>query len=255
MKTIRRSLVFMIVLSTVIVIESCNQNASVEERNKASLLRAHAELFDKGNLNYADEVFTPDYAGQGPEWIKNYVKERREAFPDLQTSVEPIIAEGNLVAWLRTQTGTHRGNSGGYQPTGKKVTFKTIVFSRFTNDGQIAEEWGVSDVDEALSGAGGIDGVYEYLPPGKGQAVNRNGQFISLFGPADGKAPMTSQGGSYTFSGDSVKNTIAYSTDPKQIGSVFWWKVKSWSADTLTYDVMNEKGERTGGGRALRVSN
>ena len=98
-----------------------------------------------------------------------------------------------------------------------------------------------------------IDGVYEYLPPGKGQAVNRNGRFVYLFGSPDGKS-MTSQAGTYTISGDTVMNTITYCTDPGQVGTVYWWKVKSWSGDTVSYNTMNDKGEITGGGRATRVS-
>ena len=98
-----------------------------------------------------------------------------------------------------------------------------------------------------------IDGVYEYLAPGKGQSVNRNGRFVYLFGSPDGKS-MTSQAGTYIISGDTVKNTVTYSTDPKQIGFVYWWKVKSWSGDTVSYNTMNEKSEITGGGRAIRVS-
>ena len=98
-----------------------------------------------------------------------------------------------------------------------------------------------------------IDGVYEYLPPGKGQAVNRNGRFVYLFGSPDGTG-MSSHAGTYIISGDTVKNTITYSTDPKQIGVVYWWKVKSWAGDTVLYNTMNEKSEITGEGIAIRVS-
>ena len=98
-----------------------------------------------------------------------------------------------------------------------------------------------------------IDGVYEYLPPGKGQSVNRNGRFVYLFGSPDGKS-MTSQAGTYIISGDTVKNTITYCTDPGQVGAVYWWKVKSWSGDTISFNLMNDKSEITGGGRAIRVS-
>lgn len=238
----------------VIILASCDQKKGAEERNKASLLKTHEELFDKGNLNYADEVFTQDYAGQGPEWIKAYVKERREAFPDLQTSVEPMLADGNMVAWLRTQTGTHNKEYAGIRPTGKKATFRGVMITRYTEDGKIAEEWGASNVDEALQEASGIDGVYEYLPPLKGQSIVRNGQFVYLFGQADGNGQMISQAGTHTISGDTVKNTVTYCTDPKQIGSIYLWRVTSWSGDTVSVETMNEKGQQTGGARSVRVS-
>jgi ketosteroid isomerase-like protein len=98
-----------------------------------------------------------------------------------------------------------------------------------------------------------IDGVYEYLAPGKGMAVNRNGKFIYIYGGSNAKAPMTSNSGTYEFVGDSIKNTITYPSDPRQAGTVFWWKVKSWSGDTLNFVTMDERGRVTGNVKAVRV--
>lgn len=100
-----------------------------------------------------------------------------------------------------------------------------------------------------------VEGIFQYLPPIKGQAVNRNGQFVYLFGPADGKGPMISQAGYYELNDGVVKNTISHSTDPKQVGTAYFWRVKSLAGDTLTYETLTEKGEVNGGGRAVRVSN
>ena len=245
------------IMSLTILLSACNEGSKLTERNKASVLKSNDEMFIKGNLGYADEVISADYVvedyGKGPAYIKTFVKERREAFPDLEIKVEPLIAEGNMVAWLRTQSGTLKNNYWGYSPTGKKITWKEMVFTRYGEDGKIAEEWALSNALEMLQAANDIDGVYEYLPPGKGQSVNRNGRFVYLFGSPDGKG-MTSQAGTYTISGDTVKNTITCSTDPKLIGAVYWWKVKSWSGDTVSYNTMNDKSEITGGGRAIRVS-
>ena len=58
-----------------------------------------------------------------------------------------------------------------------------------------------------------------------------------------------------TISGDTIKNTITYCTDSKQIGTVYWWRVKSLSGDTLTFEIMNEKKQITGGGRGIKMSN
>ena len=52
------------------------------ERNKSSIIKANEELFNKGNLSFADEVFTSNYAGEGPELIKKFVGNIRTAFPD-----------------------------------------------------------------------------------------------------------------------------------------------------------------------------
>ena len=121
-----------------------------------------------------------------------------------------------------------------------------ILLSACNQESKVTERNNVSVIND-------IDGVYEYLPPGKGQAVNRNGRFVYLFGSPDGTG-MSSHAGTYILSGDTVKNTVTYSTDPKQIGVVYWWKVRSWSGDTVLYNTMNEKSEITGEGIAIRVS-
>jgi predicted ester cyclase len=245
------------IMSLTVLLAACNQGSKVSERNKASVVKSNDEMFIKGNLDYADVVISPDYVvqnyGKGPTYIKTFVKERREAFPDLEIKLEPVIADGNMVAWLRTQSGTHKNNYWGHAPTGKKITWKEMVFTRYTDDGKIVEEWALSNALEMLQAANDIDGVYEYLPPGKGQSVNKNGRFVYLFGSSDGKS-MISQAGTYIISGDTVKNTITYCTDPGQVGTVYLWKVKSWSGDTVSLNIMNDKGEITGGGKALRVS-
>ena len=120
------------------------------ERNKSSIIKANEELINKGNLSFADEVFTSDYAGEGPEYIKKYVGNMRTAFPDIQVSIDPIIAEDNMTAWRRTHTGTHQGEFMGFQPSGKKITWQTIVFSEYNEDGKVVKEWGVSDLFEVL---------------------------------------------------------------------------------------------------------
>lgn len=247
-----------VTMSLTILLSACNQESKVTERNKASVVKANNEMFTKGNLDYADEVISADYVvqdyGKGPAYIKTFVKERREAFPDLEIKVEPLIAEGSMVAWLRTQSGTHKNSYWGYSPTGKKITWKEMVFTRYTDDGKIVEEWALSNASEMLQAANDIDGVYEYLPPGKGQSIVRNGRFVYLFSVAGGKGAMASQAGTHVISGDTVKNTITYCTDPQEVGRSYWWKVKSWSGDTVFYNLMNTKGEITGEGKAIRVS-
>ncbi|MEO5601608.1 MAG: ester cyclase [Cyclobacteriaceae bacterium] len=254
MKTVRSNLVSMTILVIVIALQSCDQTLQKETKNKASLINANHELLNNGNLDFADEAFTADYSGRGPALIKEFVSDIRTAFPDLNVKVDPIIAEGDMVAWLRTSTGTQTGDYMGYKPTAKKITWKEMVFTRYTSDGKVAEEWSVSDMHERLQAATGVEGVFEYLPPLKGQSVIRNGHFVYLFGPADGKGPMISQAGTHTISGDTIKNTITYCTDPRQIGTVYWWRAKSWSGDTLTYETMNEKGQITGGGSGIKIT-
>ena len=91
----------------------------------------------------------------------------------------------------------------------------------------------------------------EYLPPLRGQSMARDGRFVFLFGPADESGPMTGEAGTYEISGDTVTNTVLYSTDPERIGLVYRWTTESMTADTVAYVVMNEAGEVTGRGRSV----
>jgi len=113
-------------------------------------------------------------------------------------------------------------------------------------------------VDEApLQGSTGPadwqEGVWEYLPPLQGQSIAREGRFVFLFGPADESGPMTGEAGTYELAGDTVKNTVRFSTDPDRIGYEYWWTLESQSGDTLGYVIMNPQGEITGRGQSIRV--
>ena len=65
------------------------------------------------------------------------------AFPDLQTTVEDLIAEGDKVVERETVTGTRQGEYKGLPPTGRAVAYNDIFVMRLVN-GQIAEIWGAS---------------------------------------------------------------------------------------------------------------
>jgi steroid delta-isomerase-like uncharacterized protein len=125
-----------------------NTPRASEGENKAISRRADEELFNRGNLDVADELFTPDFVyhdpagGQlrGPENVKGYAAMLRAAFPDLQQTIEDQIAEGDKVAYRWTARGTHEGELMGIAPTGKRVEFTGIAVARLA-DGRIEEMW------------------------------------------------------------------------------------------------------------------
>ena len=243
----------------VLTFMSCNQSSSVQERNKALVLKANEELFAKGNLSYADEIIDAEYTypgfdAKGPELIKAYLTEVKKAFPDLEYTVDHVVAEGNLVAWRRTHKGTHKSDFMGYKATGKNVSWTELNIGSISDEGKVTQEWGASDIESGLLRASGVDGEYINLPPLTGQTSLHNGHFVFLFGPSDGSSPLVGQAGTYIIEGDKITHTHRFSTNPKEIGTTFSWKVKSWSADTLSFTLFNSKGEQTGEGRAVRVS-
>ena len=66
------------------------------------------------------------------------------AFPDLHTTIEQVVGEGDIVVVRGTDRGTHRGDFMGIAPTGRNVTVPWICIYRVT-DGKITEQWISSD--------------------------------------------------------------------------------------------------------------
>ena len=121
----------------------------MSEVNKTIVRRLFEEVWNKGNLSVADELFTPNCEhhdasspdfGRGPESEKKRAALYRTAFPDLQLTIEDIIAEGQTVVARWSCRGTHKGDLSGIAPTGKQVTISGVSIARFTN-GKMVEGW------------------------------------------------------------------------------------------------------------------
>jgi steroid delta-isomerase-like uncharacterized protein len=119
------------------------------EENKAVARRVLDEMFNKGNLDVADELLAPDYVDHdpampedihGPEGFKQYVSGYRSAFSDLHLEFEDQIAEGDKVVTRWTGTGTHDGELSGIPPTGKRVTLPGMEIVRISG-GKLVEGW------------------------------------------------------------------------------------------------------------------
>jgi steroid delta-isomerase-like uncharacterized protein len=124
-----------------------------EDANKALVRRFYEEVWGRGNLDVADEVFAGEYerhdfrGGEpepGPEGQKRIAAAFRAAFPDLSWQIDFILAEGELVAGRWTATGTHLGTWAGIGPTGRAMRFSGINVFRFS-DGRVVEIWNHRD--------------------------------------------------------------------------------------------------------------
>jgi steroid delta-isomerase-like uncharacterized protein len=123
------------------------------EQNKALVRRFYEEVWDRGNTDFAFEVFAEGYARHdfrstetlpGPAGQKKIADDFRAAFPDLRVTVDLIIGEDDFVVGRWTATGTHRGSWGGLKPSGRRVTFSAANIFRF-EDGKVAEVWNHRD--------------------------------------------------------------------------------------------------------------
>jgi predicted ester cyclase len=109
--------------------------------NKAVVRREQEELWNhNGNLDAAEEIFTPDYV----EAAKQEAADFRQGFPDVRSTIEDLIAEGDKVVARWTSHATHQGEYMGIPPTGREVEFTGISVYRI-EAGKIAESWSVED--------------------------------------------------------------------------------------------------------------
>lgn len=117
------------------------------EGNKAVARRLYEEVITQGNLAALEEIVAPDIYdhsmvphGHPPERATfiRHITGFRAAFPDVQVTVDELIAEGDRVVVIWTATGTHGGPFSGIAPTGKPVTGTNVSVLR-PRDGRITE--------------------------------------------------------------------------------------------------------------------
>jgi steroid delta-isomerase-like uncharacterized protein len=123
----------------------------MSEKNKVAVRRVQEEVFSQGgNLDAVEEVYAPDYVGHAPPYgdirgtedAKQSAATDRQAFPDLQTTIEDMVAEGDKVVTRWTMRGTHQGETEGLGPaTGKRIEITGIGMYKLTDEGKIAEFW------------------------------------------------------------------------------------------------------------------
>ncbi len=116
------------------------------EENKALARRAY-DAVNQGNWAAVYELFSPDFVLhnasmtiQGLEAYKQFVSMYLAAFPDAQSAIEDLIAEGDKVVTRQSFRGTHQGDLMGIPPTGKQVSATGIVITRIAN-GKVVEQW------------------------------------------------------------------------------------------------------------------
>jgi len=118
------------------------------EENKTIIYRYFDQVINQGKLAVVDELVAPDFIehkpapGQAPgrEGLKQLIPLFHAAFPDAQTVIGDIIAEGDKVVVRSVTRATHTGPMMGLEPTGRRVEYSGIDIFWLTN-GQIVEHW------------------------------------------------------------------------------------------------------------------
>jgi steroid delta-isomerase-like uncharacterized protein len=121
----------------------------MSEGNKTTVRRLIEEVWNKGYMPVADELYAQNYihhdsstpdVGRGPEGEKKRATLYRNAFPDFRLTIEDLVAEGETVVARWSGRGTHKGELNGIAPTGKQINITGVSIARFANN-KIAEGW------------------------------------------------------------------------------------------------------------------
>src|SRR5919107_1741361 len=124
---------------------------SAEEENKALVRHLFEEVYNRGNLDVADEVLAPDFAWKLPsedagiEVYKQWIASQLDASSDLHFSIEEQVAEGEKVVTRLIGSGTHdQQEYQGFAPSGVRITIEAIIIHRVV-EGKIVEERNKAD--------------------------------------------------------------------------------------------------------------
>ncbi len=112
---------------------------------KDAVRRWVAEMVGEGDLDVADELFSPDLAASARQWVAPF----RASFPDVRMQVVALVAEGDQVAGRFRCSGTHTGTWLDHPPTGRRFDVDEVYFFRVDGD-RIVEMWGLEDTAERL---------------------------------------------------------------------------------------------------------
>ncbi len=118
------------------------------EKNKA-IVQRWIDGLNRHDPTFIDELFASDFihhfdTGQGfdLQQFRQGTSMYLAAFPDFTATVTHLIAEGDLVVFRASVSGTHTGSSEwfGMEPTGNEVSWTTTCIVRIS-EGKIREDW------------------------------------------------------------------------------------------------------------------
>jgi steroid delta-isomerase-like uncharacterized protein len=109
-------------------------------------------LFNRGEVDRVEELVTPDFVnheawpGEDPgyEGFRLRLQRLHEAISDLHMEIHESLAEGDLVAYRATLSGTHTGPLLGIPATGRSFRAQHMHMLRL-RDGRASEHWATRD--------------------------------------------------------------------------------------------------------------
>ncbi len=127
-----------------------------ETGNNADIWRRwFEEVWNQGRGEVIDELAAPNIVAHGlvdskgqpitsRDAFKEFWQNFRDAFPDINVTVEDVISEGDKAMARCTVRATHGGHGLGVPPTQKPILFSGVAIARI-KEGQFFEVWNYFD--------------------------------------------------------------------------------------------------------------
>ena len=98
--------------------------SDLTSKNKVLMCRVYEKMWNLGKPGLAAEIFAQ------PAGVERFVSQFLESFPDLQHTVDEVIAEGDRVVVKFSAHGTHTGQWMEFAPTGKAIHYTGVTWAR-----------------------------------------------------------------------------------------------------------------------------
>jgi steroid delta-isomerase-like uncharacterized protein len=135
---------------------------TVNDERRAEIERVWVAAWDEGDVDALDGLMAEGYQRHGSDGrpldlggFKASITATRSAFPDLVTTIDEIVVEGDRAAIRWHSTGTHEASLLGVPATGRRVEVSGATFAHFDGD-RITEEHVTWDPRALLAALGVI---------------------------------------------------------------------------------------------------
>jgi len=130
------------------------------EDNKALVQQFFEQVINLRNLAALDQFVSPNAVNHTvpacmPLGPSQFLSLHLNAFPDVQATVEDLLADRDKVVARVSYRGTQQGAFRSISPTGKQIAVMGINIFRIA-DGKMVEHWGLSDRISALQQLGAV---------------------------------------------------------------------------------------------------
>jgi predicted ester cyclase len=132
---------------------SCQNSTKSENLDKyREIIKQFHAAWSEGRTEDLQNLISPDfvchfmggYEWKGIEGTAKEIKDQHISFPDWNEEIVDMISDGDYVVTRYISTGTHMGNYGGLDSTGKKIKIFEISIYKIL-DGKIVEQWCLAD--------------------------------------------------------------------------------------------------------------